>query len=994
MIDAIPFKTRARTIDHLGREQIADCPTAISELWKNAYDAYARNVRLDIFNGPEPVTVISDDGHGMSLEEIREKWLVVGTESKTSKLSTPSKDRNGLAIRPRQGQKGIGRLSCGYLGSLLLLVSKRKNFDYSVVLVDWRLFENPFLLLQDIQIPIATFTKKEDILPALDKMRDHLMSNIWGNNDDETRSLRIQEAWAQFTQLEESDDNSKKLGFKTTQQELEETIISNSFSEHHFKKFPVWNGRHSSGTALLVSALDDSLENILRRDEDSISKQTHKIFFETLTGFADPFVKKNNAEDQKLTEFNYSASSWDGETQDILVGPRKEFSLEDLLHLEHIIDGRVDANGVFRGRVKSFGNWLEGEITIDLQEKNILGKRIDTRLGPFDIFIATAEWELMSTTHTKEELGKIQSMAKLYAGFMIYRDSLRVMPYGRPDNDFFEIEQRRSKRAGTEFWNHRRMFGKVAISKSLNPNLRDKAGREGLVDNRAAKTLKDIVTNILMESARRFFGSSSDIRKATLPLLQKAHKEVRLAEQNKKLRAQQRKKFNANLGRFLRDISRDYEDLRVLEDKIATPPELNTTEIVDEYREHLQGIRNRLGKYTLGSAPKKLGTKEEDYKDFRYLKSKCQNISSELTVILNTAVEKLNPKSGKEIAYSDLQRQARFIHQRTGLWNKKIQKLLEHESSRISEFVSERNKALHKEFLPVLDDVESGRIELAKALAQIEDRREKLDWENEEIFDPYISTLECLQERIDLSGVAVSAAEEAADLLSQLNNLNELAQLGITVELVGHELETFDTTIGDGLNRLDEKSKSSSAYSQIKHSYEGLSDRLRFLSPLKLSGDRNRTWLSGKEIYSYVEDFFSTALKGYNINLTATSSFLNFKVYDLPSRILPVFLNLVNNSIYWVNQTEENRRITLGVCEDKIVIGDSGPGVHETDQPRLFTLFFSKKIRDGRGVGLYLCRANLAASGHRIEYITNKKSSIEEGANFAITFKGGIYGDL
>ena len=38
MVDALAFQTRARTIDHLGREQIADVPTAISELWKNAYD--------------------------------------------------------------------------------------------------------------------------------------------------------------------------------------------------------------------------------------------------------------------------------------------------------------------------------------------------------------------------------------------------------------------------------------------------------------------------------------------------------------------------------------------------------------------------------------------------------------------------------------------------------------------------------------------------------------------------------------------------------------------------------------------------------------------------------------------------------------------------------------------------------------------------------------------------------------------------------------------
>ena len=40
------FRTRARTVDHLGRGQIADCPTAVSELWKNAWDAYARNVIL------------------------------------------------------------------------------------------------------------------------------------------------------------------------------------------------------------------------------------------------------------------------------------------------------------------------------------------------------------------------------------------------------------------------------------------------------------------------------------------------------------------------------------------------------------------------------------------------------------------------------------------------------------------------------------------------------------------------------------------------------------------------------------------------------------------------------------------------------------------------------------------------------------------------------------------------------------------------------------
>ena len=108
MIESYAFKTRARTIDHLGREQIADCPTAISELWKNAYDAYARNVSLIIFEGAQPlsdsdklndvapvIATLVDDGHGMSKQEFFDKWLVIGTESKALSNEVPPADRKG-----------------------------------------------------------------------------------------------------------------------------------------------------------------------------------------------------------------------------------------------------------------------------------------------------------------------------------------------------------------------------------------------------------------------------------------------------------------------------------------------------------------------------------------------------------------------------------------------------------------------------------------------------------------------------------------------------------------------------------------------------------------------------------------------------------------------------------------------------------------------------------------------------------------------------------
>src|SRR5579863_6827934 len=100
MTTSVSFQTRARTIDHLGRGQIADAPTAVSELWKNAYDAYAQNVALHIFDGSPEIAAIFDDGIGMSRQNVLERWLVIGTESKFEEAEKASVDTLGLPFRP------------------------------------------------------------------------------------------------------------------------------------------------------------------------------------------------------------------------------------------------------------------------------------------------------------------------------------------------------------------------------------------------------------------------------------------------------------------------------------------------------------------------------------------------------------------------------------------------------------------------------------------------------------------------------------------------------------------------------------------------------------------------------------------------------------------------------------------------------------------------------------------------------------------------------
>lgn len=989
MVDAIAFKTRARTIDHLGREQIADCPTAISELWKNAYDAYAREVALHIFDGEVPIAAIMDNGHGMSRQEFIEKWLVIGTESKALSTEVSEEDRGGLPYRERQGQKGIGRLSSGYLGSLLLLLSKRKTTPFVAALIDWRLFENPFLYLQDIEIPVVEFESKEDLWPHIPMLFDKMMGNVWGDGKDKARDERIAMAWAASDELE------KREGRSSIKEAIEQTLIGTTFTERHIENWSVWNNQSLHGTAMLMANIVYDLEVQLQSTtissaSDTVQSAKDKLF-QTLSNFTDPFVDPNEAKSEfGADDFHFSVTAWEGSLSRPIISDEREFDYKNLEELEHVLDGLVDRNGIFRGKVKAFGKWLDDEITIN--PVSAIPTRSDSRIGTFHLRIGAFEPMQSNTTHPPELYSKLGEQAEKYGGFMVYRNGLRVMPYGREDNDFFEIEKRRSSHAGREFWSYRRLFGRVALTRHENPNLRDKAGREGIIDNKAAKVFRDVVINILKESARRFFGYDSNIRQQVLPEIQASYAKQKAEEAQKKVKARKRREFRSRLASNLpviRELEQELGELANAAQEGMLPA--TETELL-AMRERISELKVRRSELSLGVAPNNLGTLEPEYREFR----KCDVRAGELVVRLSDSVsqalEKIKPQSSRDAAYSEISRNAAYLQHRLRKWSAEAKDILGAEIKRVSELVEDRNKRYHTETLPLMDDLEHGRASLSKVLDQLELERDKQDHENSELFEPYISTLKSLQESVDIETLVSFTLTESTELRQELDRLNSLAQLGITVEIIGHEIEGLEMTISRGLEKLPDAAKSTPTFDAIKNAHHALVDRLRFLSPLKLSGEKVRVWITGDKIIEYVNGFLGDSLERRGITLNVSPAFRHFSVYEQPPRIYPVFINLINNAAYWVGQTQNSSKtISLDVIDGKIVVSDDGPGVEKEDQKNLFSLFFTRKIRGGRGVGLYLCRANLAAGGHTISYATEKSMQKLSGANFIIDLKGAKY---
>lgn len=103
------------TIEHLGIKMYSVLPNAIAELVANAYDADATEVHIKLYNeAGDKRIIISDDGIGMTFDEINENFLRIGRKRREI-------DSGISQIKHRKvtGRKGLGKLAFFGIGDVI-----------------------------------------------------------------------------------------------------------------------------------------------------------------------------------------------------------------------------------------------------------------------------------------------------------------------------------------------------------------------------------------------------------------------------------------------------------------------------------------------------------------------------------------------------------------------------------------------------------------------------------------------------------------------------------------------------------------------------------------------------------------------------------------------------------------------------------------------------------------------------------------------------------
>lgn len=160
--------------------------------------------------------------------------------------------------------------------------------------------------------------------------------------------------------------------------------------------------------------------------------------------------------------------------------------------------GKVRAS-FLRKAIYLFSGHLERDGTILFRLKSRYRQERKWNYRIPNLSCGPAELHLWFYYRTKSEydprdFDNVMESLKLWSGIKLYRDKLKVKPYGDSGNDWIGLDKLRVNNPSVYPGNNQ-VFGYVEIAKKDNPDLIDITTREGLVNNAAYNDLSTFLQN-------------------------------------------------------------------------------------------------------------------------------------------------------------------------------------------------------------------------------------------------------------------------------------------------------------------------------------------------------------------------------------------------------------------------------------------------------------------------------------------------------------------
>lgn len=939
------FRARARAVDMLGRQQIANLPTALSELFKNAHDAYATAAIVDFFRVPN-VLVVSDDGVGMDRETFERAWLTIATESKLEPDSTPRPA--GMTPRVQLGEKGIGRFAIGALGSQVLVVSKRDRCPTVAALVNWKMFELPGIDLDEV--PVGLVELDDDKLTAADVAR---------------LKVPLSEAVNRIRQR----DSVK--GLSPSLDGIEATL--DALPNDPFHAVPGLGLLGPTGTMFFISSVSEDLA----AEIGTPGSKEASLFERTLHGFTDSWLGDASTPDFSVDFVDHRG----GGDDESLLRPDDFFRPVDFEKADHHIHGEFDEDGDFLGTIRIFD---EEAADLDVRCPDSLRPRC----GPFSFEVGVVQGNASESRLDPEAFGAMNAKLRRLGGLYVYMDGIRVQPYGRPDFDYLEIEERRTRGAGYYYFSYRRMFGAVSLTSQQNPGLHEKAGREGFTRGRSYSDFRELLINLLVQLAATYFRDEAPQVRAYELGRERLATEDKLRKQRAKQAAAGRKQLRSQLASAVEYLSETDFQERASEIVEDLSTQLAAADRLQPATRQVAQAKRALSQLVVPlefDEPEGFAPSGPMRQDMMFVERGAADVEESYVRPALELVDDLAGATESRLAAreADEQERDRFVKRRIAAATEQMtaaQTEADRALSALNTNATSTLRALRTDFDKRLAGIArpsgSASTGWIREQAEFEQELDSLAADSRRALSR-VANLIRASDVVFTSGapapadLAAAADAEIVELRAQADDQLEYVQLGMALAVVDHEFRATVSNIRSDVRRFGSWAKKNpqliGLYEDLRRDFDHLDSYLTLLTPMQRRLRRTKTTIKGSDISGFLNELFRERLRSTNVQIVPTSRFQDVKILGHVSTFYPVFINLVDNSLYWIQQagTDTTNVIELRTQGKALVYRDSGPGISDNIADRVFNFGFTMKP-GGSGLGLAIASQVLDRAGWSI----------------------------
>ena len=200
-----------------------------------------------------------------------------------------------------------------------------------------------------------------------------------------------------------------------------------------------------------------------------------------------------------LTDFKITPSYPSDSVVDMVNFSLQELASQALYHADLEINGDI-IEGTFTNNNK---------YSDDYQKTKDFYKKLDnfsgSLLGSIEVKIRAFQGDSNLYRYTRVLPGSNQALGKdkfeKLTGFRLYKDGIRVAPYGEPNNDWLGLDD--VKYAGNSIFQNKRLIAMANYEGLLNPGLAEVAARNGLIKNTSYHALVALL-NLAVKELRKW----------------------------------------------------------------------------------------------------------------------------------------------------------------------------------------------------------------------------------------------------------------------------------------------------------------------------------------------------------------------------------------------------------------------------------------------------------------------------------------------------------